>query len=611
MKKRLSATLIIMLFGIINSLYSTNVNNIRPLVILMDYQDYSYGELTTKETKPHVTGDHYESYEKELYETMIFGNNTYTGPDGNNYITMKDFYYKVSKGSFNINGDVYGWFTAQNNAAYYGSDQDGDNDEQDEACKLVKEAVDNVAALQDIDLAVYDKMDPEDIDGDGNKYEPDGQIDILIIIHAGRGEEWGGGSLGEDAIWPFRSAISSYEGDKYLVTYDTDKSIYAENFLIVEQDFPMGLLCHEFGHFLGLPDLYHSSGNAPVSNWGLMSSHYSGSLPGSLPTPFGAFCRDELKKINGGDWANEKIIQFNELDDQGIDITLNAVTGQDDDNYDLVRINLPEKVTRITAPPEGTMCYYSDRGDNLKNEMSIQLDFSSYSSIELQFKTWYDIDPEYDYASVQVKAQGEDLWIPVEGNITTTENPHDDTPDDPTDRNPGHGITKDSNNQWIDAIFNLSAFAGKKIDLKFYWWTDSNTPEFGIYIDKIKIKADGNIIFEDNAEAAGTDFTLNGFVKSDGNLTAEHYYLMEWRSHEGLDIALTHTYWYHPQSIFNKGLLIWYIDKTYSGEDGRLDQDTNTHPGHAGVGICVLVQSSVFSRICFINIPDEKPFVKN
>ena len=46
--------------------------------------------------------------------------------------------------------------------------------------------------------------DRYDYDGDRNYNEPDGYIDHFQAIHAGEGEEAGGGTLGEDAIWSHR-----------------------------------------------------------------------------------------------------------------------------------------------------------------------------------------------------------------------------------------------------------------------------------------------------------------------------------------------------------------------------------------------------------------------
>ena len=53
-------------------------------------------------------------------------------------------------------------------------------------------------------LSQYDVWDRYDADGDGNFNEPDGYIDHFQAVHAGSGEETGGGAQGSDAIWSHR-----------------------------------------------------------------------------------------------------------------------------------------------------------------------------------------------------------------------------------------------------------------------------------------------------------------------------------------------------------------------------------------------------------------------
>ncbi|MPM28062.1 hypothetical protein SDC9_74579 [bioreactor metagenome] len=71
--------------------------------------------------------------------------------------------------------------------------------------------------------------------------------------------------------------------------------IKAEDFIIVEQDAPLGMVAHEFGHKLELPDLYGSE--EPIRNWTIMSGgSYNGRIIGSATNGLGAYCREELQK---------------------------------------------------------------------------------------------------------------------------------------------------------------------------------------------------------------------------------------------------------------------------------------------------------------------------
>ena len=42
---------------------------------------------------------------------MLFGDNGYTGPNGENLISLKQFYNEQSGGTLNINGTVTDWYS--------------------------------------------------------------------------------------------------------------------------------------------------------------------------------------------------------------------------------------------------------------------------------------------------------------------------------------------------------------------------------------------------------------------------------------------------------------------------------------------------------------------
>src|SRR5699024_4318638 len=64
-------------------------------------------------------------------------------------------------------------------------------------------------------LSQFDVWDRYDHDGDGDFNEPDGYIDHFQAIHAGEGEEAGGGAQGEDPIWRHRRSVRSDGLGKY------------------------------------------------------------------------------------------------------------------------------------------------------------------------------------------------------------------------------------------------------------------------------------------------------------------------------------------------------------------------------------------------------------
>ena len=223
----------------------TNPKEVNILTLLVDFQDYKHNSIQADESDMY-----YADYSHKHFEDMIFGDNGYKGPNGENFISMKQYYEEQSGGSLKIKGKVAGWYTLPKTAAYYGAESGSSNDIRP------RNAVANALALlakdPTINLADFDKTDRYDMDGDGNVNEPDGIIDHLMVLHAGVGQEAGGGSLGSDAIWSHRWNL----GGLYKIPGTNYK---AYDYTIEPEDGAAGVFAHEFGHDLGLPDEYDTN----------------------------------------------------------------------------------------------------------------------------------------------------------------------------------------------------------------------------------------------------------------------------------------------------------------------------------------------------------------
>ncbi len=424
-------------------------------------------------------------------------------------------------------------------------------------------------------MSDYDQYDRNDIDGDGNYNEPDGIIDHLMVIHSGVGEEAGGGSLGPDAIWSHRWNLGSYfqiPNTKADFPY-TDK-LLAYDYTVEPEDGAAGVFSHEFGHDLGLPDEYdtiysHDSVGEPVGYWSLMSSgSWTGAIPGTEPSGFGTYDKEYLQStMPNSNWLKDTNLNLSDLTRKGEDITLDesAVKGT---NTDAVRVSLPDKLTTVTTPPSGTYAYFSGSGNDIDNVMTTSVDLSGKTSAELSFKTWYNIESDYDYAYVEVKDG--DKWVPAAGNITTSNNPYQS--------NLGNGITGSSNG-WVNATFDLSAYAGKKVDLRFRYVGDPGVALDGFYADDIKVTADGQTVLSDNADGSNSAFTFDGFSKSDGKKRTEQYYLLEWRNNQGSDSGLAHIRRGASLMSYNSGLVVWYVDNSFD------NNWVGDHPGDGFLGV--------------------------
>ena len=163
--------------------------------------------------------------------------------------TFKQYYLNNSYGKLDMTVDVVGWVRAKQNYQRYGY-----SGGYAASHALVAEAIAGAEA-EGVDFSKYDN-------------DNDGKVDGVIIIHAGPGAEEGGR---DEYVWSHRWAINSvYYDDRFVSDYTIQpETRYGGRVGI-------GIFCHEFGHLLGLPDLYDTDFGDGRSNgigeWGLMGT---------------------------------------------------------------------------------------------------------------------------------------------------------------------------------------------------------------------------------------------------------------------------------------------------------------------------------------------------
>ena len=355
----------------------------------------------------------------------------------------------------------------------------------------------------------------------------------------------------------------------------------AYDYTIEPEDGAVGVMAHEFGHDLGLPDEYdtqYSGAGEPVSYWSIMASgSWAGDIPGTMPTGFSPYMKEMLQSSavvdnegTKGNWLSGSEVNVEDIDQQGTEVLLDEAVTKGTNN-DVAKINLPQKETVINEPASGEYQYFSGSADDLNNSLSTTVDLTNATSAEFNFKTWYDIEKDWDYAYVTVNGE------PIASDITTNENPYDS--------NLGNGITGSSDG-WIDASFDLSAYAGQEVEVAIEYVTDGAVSNPGLYADDLSVVVDGEEVLFDDAEG-DAKFNLDGFTQNDGIKRSEHYYLLEWRSHNGVDEGLANIRRGDSLMTFDDGLVVWYIDKQYS------ENWTGIHPGNGFVGVVDADQHTV------------------
>ncbi|MBS7530974.1 immune inhibitor A [Hazenella sp. IB182353] len=521
------------------------------VVALIEYSDFKHNSIERESANDFWLSD----FNPQHYENLLFSKKPFKY-EGKNLITFKKYYLEQSSGFWDVDGEVTPWIQAKHTAEYYGAHYKTDTFELNDVRprELVKETLETVGKQIAGNEAKFDQRDPYDIDGDGNVMEADGLLDNLFIVHAGMGEEAGGGAQGENAIWSHRSVIDNQPVEI------PGTSLMAYDYIIQPEDGAVGVFAHEYGHNLGLPDEYdiaYSGEGSPVGYWSLMSGgSWSGKTLGTEPTGFSPWAKLFFNETFGGEWPNPKTIDYNALvENKGYRYTLKEAVAKTDEGK-LIKIDLPDKLVDPITQPLGTKSYFSTKGDELNTKMtSTEIDLTGKSAAKLSFESFRDIEPGYDYLYVNVYADG--------ATEPTQLIAYDDTTDG-----------------WVKEELDLTAFAGKKIKIEFNYVTDIAWVQEGFYVDNIAVEADGEAVFTDNAEGKAK-FTLAGFEYFDGaKIAFPHYYMVEYRSHNGVDKGLKHIRRSNSLLEYDPGVVVWYYDGSYG-----TDNMTGNHPGEGFLGV--------------------------
>ena len=229
-------------------------------------------------------------FEHALFDT------TGSNPNGSVY----DYYQWVSGGRLRVTGRVVAAVTMPQDKIYYTYNSYGLAKEStpQNLYGLARDALGQCSST--IDWSPFDQ-------------DHDGMVDILWVLSAGIGGE---NTPDRNNFWSITTSMSAgwHFGGVYVTSelipgtagqfYKIDRfsSVPECSALIPGHQAEIGVFCHEFGHALGLPDLYDTSGipfgvgNYGPGNWSLMSTGgYGGSgLTPERPAHMGAWCASYL-----------------------------------------------------------------------------------------------------------------------------------------------------------------------------------------------------------------------------------------------------------------------------------------------------------------------------
>lgn len=519
-----------------------------------------------------------EDFSKGWFEAFMWGDGVtinYTRQDGsvvNEDFTgksVKDFYQDMSGGAYEIAGDVVGWVQLPHSTWYYGADQcpgarsggggnSGAIPGAGSSRQLVKDALTAVNAISNT-IPGFDWHN-YDLNGDGI-------IDRLWIVHSGYGEEDSTALLNatdysESAIWSHSSSVTP----PFKVLPD----VAAGPYIVMPENGGIGVFAHEYGHNLGAIDLYaYDQGETSAGFWTTMADDWTG-----YPIGFEPPSMDPMH-LDWWGWLKPLTITDPE---QTYTFKL-AQTSRfpgGEGVYRGAKIELPAGELPLPVEPwQGSHYFWGGAEDLSNGQMVTKAPIAiPAGGATLSFDLVYDIEEQWDFMWVQASEDGK-TWTTLTNNNTRCDHVADwvgslyGLPDDLCAA--GIGGFTGYNEEWPGPqaqTFDLSAFAGKNIALRFWYMTDWGTTYSGPFIDNVKVMAGDTAIFSDDAETDSGLWNFTApFVRNNGSQTFNQRFYLQWRNvgeDGGYDSALGDPRWRYGPA--NTGLTVWY-ENTFYGDN--------------------------------------------
>ena len=334
------------------------------LIVLADFDGDAFGPAV------HPSAQSTPGY----YHRLFFSDDPNDG-----IISLREYYRENSHGRLIVSGRVTGeWLKMPHSYAYYAAGQSGldFSNYPRSAQKLVEDAMAAAYGSFDSNLGYFDNDGPDGIPSSG---DDDTYIDATIVIHPGQGAEVAPIPLEDDLLWSHEAGVSIYQDCPQpsspnclpgMILGNVRGFLYTMNgeYNYGPGDNANGTYIHEFGHTLGLADLYEfsSCGNPIGTGLGVYSlmalGNYlplnppsaQGRRPGALDPWSRAFLGFEFPQVvsGSGSWTLPPLSRGG----GAIKIWKN---GQPGTEYFLVENRLQEGVD-AALPGAGLLIYHVD-----------------------------------------------------------------------------------------------------------------------------------------------------------------------------------------------------------------------------------------------------------
>jgi M6 family metalloprotease-like protein len=445
--------------------------------------------------------------------------------------TMRQYWSEVSYNLLDLTGTVFDWVPLSQNEYYYtggvgywglvpGVSHTGD---------MIKEIAD--ALDPTVDFGQFDNDGP---DGIPNSGDDDGFVDVLLVIHPTAGAECDEAAHMWSHSWRY-SAWPVSGGEPYATNDPAagggfvriDDYIIAPSYSCGTGQIEIGVVCHELGHALGLPDLYDSSGNSHgIGYWGLMGAG-NWNTPAS-PAHLCVWSREQLG------WANPV-----EIDWHARGVTLDPI----ETSGDVLKMPLPTRRFRRLEYVQGSRAlvvgctlaeaqarrwpggagYGNDWNESMFHDFTVNGD----RPVSVSFTGYIDAEDGYDFGRLLLEIGGatDTLGVYTGGptSIGGTIDIGGRLPAGPCDFTLRFEFTSDVSFSDEDGYY------------------DSH-PGYSFNVDNVRVQGGGL----DDA----SDFELDSGAWRNGSPAAE-YFLVANRRKSGFDA-----------NLLGEGMLIWHAENS-------------------------------------------------
>ena len=573
----------------------------RLLVVLVEFADLGFTRFQGDLNQGQRLVEHYQ---RALFDPQ------YQRPN-----TLSHYYATQSLGKYHLQGTVLAPLKLDHPRSYYGRPkrpQGGSWRNDSRVEDLVEEVLAKTGThYPNLKWQDFDQWDPLDYDEDQVHEEPDGYLDHLVIIYAGGGQS-SCQSLHKlsrtltreasadvfktldpsalecaDRIWPHRFMVQRREEQGPVLANQKVNTrggvqilpqLWAKDYNMQSEYTGPATFIHEFGHSIGLPDIYARQTSNSTGSWEVMSGTTD-------PSPQGLSAWSRLML----GWLKPQVILHPKAGGaltgryplKTLDDPLPTESSKNDEKDRALLIALPPQskkieLTHLDPKKQGKMALYSGQGNELNRAFHIDVSFKEINDpyVEFSFDGWWEIEAGWDFAYIEAKEKGKDeSWTRlVDSRVMPAKHGHDGAKSKPGLTGLSGDFDGDGKNEhhpqcdpkiklkqgeekkekspcekatWTKVRLDVSQWIGKVVSLRVRYFTDMAAVEKGLLVDRLTLSSgiDSKSTrplwthsFEDGSPYSSLanlnlKFNKGDFLLSSGfhQFQLPHYYLIEHR----------------------------------------------------------------------------------